>query len=97
MPIARIFPLRCIAPFPLVLALAACQAGLTVPAALPPAGTPLFGPEGPIGIISGRSGGAAVINPIGGGATGTLVPNGNGTATIFQPNRPPIVIPNPAR
>ncbi|MGH7084016.1 MAG: hypothetical protein ACREFN_03390, partial [Acetobacteraceae bacterium] len=77
--------------------LAFCQAGHTVPAALPPAGTPVFGPEGPLGSVSGRSGGAAVINPTGGGATGTLVPNGDGTATIFQPDRPPIVILNPAR
>ncbi|MGI0156411.1 MAG: hypothetical protein ACREDE_09830, partial [Thermoplasmata archaeon] len=69
MPIAPILPLLRIAPVALVLALATCQAGPTVPAALPPAGTPVFGPEGPIGTISGRSGGAAVFNPIGGGAT----------------------------
>lgn len=84
-----------IAPLALMLATSSCVTGPITPAALPPTGTPVFGPQGLVGVVDGRSGGMAVVNPTGGGAPGMLVPNGNGTATIFQPNRPPIVIPAP--
>lgn len=81
----------------LLLASSSCAPGPMTPTTLPPPGTPVFGPQGLVGVVGGQTGGTAIVNPTGGGAPGMLVPNGNGTATIFQPNRPPIVVPNPPR
>lgn len=86
-----------ITPLALLLASASCAAGPPHPAVPPPPGTPVFGPNGFVGVIGGQAGGMAIVNPTGGGPPGMLVPNSNGTATIFQPNRPPVVVPNPPR
>jgi len=64
---------------------------------LPARGTPVFAPSGLYGVVAGQTGSTAIVNPVGGGPPGMLVPNGNGTATIFQPGGPPVTIVNPAR
>lgn len=81
----------------LLLTVASCAAGGGGAANLPPPGTPVFGPRGLIGTVGGQAGGTAIVNPVGGGAPGIMVPNANGTATIVQPGGPPVTIANPAR
>ena len=62
---------------------------------LPSLGTPVFGPRGVVGTVVNQTGNTAIVAPVGGGAPGIYVPNGNGTATIFQPGGVPVVVPNP--
>ncbi len=85
------------APLALFLTVSSCAGGAAGPTALPVTGTSVFGPQGFVGAVAGQSAGIAIVNPVGGGPPRTLVPNGNGTATIFQPGGPPIVIPSPSR
>src|SRR5579875_3052863 len=64
----------------------------TVPtqsSALPPVGTPVIGARGAGGIVIGHSGSTALVAPVGGGPPALLTPNGNGTATLFQPGTAP--------
>ena len=50
-------------------------------------GQTLMGPTGPAGVVSGASNGRyQTVAPINGGGGGILIPNGNGTATLIQPN-----------
>ncbi|MGC9269600.1 hypothetical protein [Acidiphilium sp.] len=50
-------------------------------------GQTLMGPTGPAGIVSGSSNGRyQTVAPINGVGGGILIPNGNGTATLIQPN-----------
>ncbi len=53
----------------------------------------MFGPTGVLGSVINQAGNTAVVAPVGGGAPGIYVPNGNGTATIFQPGGVPVVVP----
>jgi len=62
---------------------------------LPSLGSPVFGPRGVVGTVVNQTGNTAIVAPVGGGAPGIYVPNGNGTATIFQPGGVPVVVPNP--
>ncbi len=63
------------------------------PPSLPALGSPVFGPSGVYGTVVNQTGNTAVVAPIGGGAPGIYVPNGNGTATIFQPGGVPVPVP----
>ncbi|HWA79482.1 MAG TPA: hypothetical protein VG848_04135 [Acetobacteraceae bacterium] len=56
----------------------------------------MFGPRGVVGTVVNQTGNTAIVAPVGGGAPGIYVPNGNGTATIFQPGGVPVVVPNPS-
>jgi hypothetical protein len=47
-----------------------------------------------VGTVINHAGNTAIIAPLGGGAPGTYMPNGNGTATIFLPGRVPLVVPS---
>jgi hypothetical protein len=50
-------------------------------------GQTLMGPTGPAGVVSGSSNGRyQTVAPINGAGGGILIPNGNGTATLIQPN-----------
>jgi hypothetical protein len=60
---------------------------------LPRLGSAVFGPSGVFGTVVNQTGNTAVVAPIGGGAPGIYVPNGNGTATIFQPGGVPVPVP----
>jgi periplasmic protein CpxP/Spy len=60
---------------------------------LPRLGSQVIGPSGFVGTVINRAGNTATVAPIGGGAPGTYVPNGNGTATIFIPGQAPVVVP----
>ena len=60
---------------------------------LPRFGSPVFGPSGVYGTVINQTGNTALVAPIGGGAPGIYVPNGNGTATIFQPGSAPVPVP----
>jgi hypothetical protein len=62
---------------------------------LPRLGSPVFGPTGLYGTVVNQTGNTAVVAPVGGGAPGLYVPNGNGTATIFQPGGVPTVVATP--
>ncbi len=60
---------------------------------LPALGSSVFGPAGMVGTVVNQTGNTAIVAPAGGGAPGIYVPNGNGTATIFQPGGVPVVVP----
>jgi len=50
-------------------------------------GQTLMGPSGPAGVVTGSSNGRyQTVAPINGAGGGILIPNGNGTATLIQPN-----------
>lgn len=50
-------------------------------------GQTLMGPSGPAGVVTGSSNGRyQTVAPINGSGGGILIPNGNGTATLIQPN-----------
>ncbi|MDD2877525.1 MAG: hypothetical protein PHT60_10425 [Acidiphilium sp.] len=50
-------------------------------------GQTLMGPTGPAGVVTGSSNGRyQTVAPINGAGGGILIPNGNGTATLIQPN-----------
>ncbi|MDX5930340.1 hypothetical protein SIL87_06100 [Acidiphilium acidophilum] len=50
-------------------------------------GQTLMGPNGPAGVVTGSSNGRyQTVAPIDGAGGGILIPNGNGTATLIQPN-----------
>lgn len=50
-------------------------------------GQTLIGPAGPAGVVTGSSNGRyQTVAPINGAGGGILIPNGNGTATLIQPN-----------
>ncbi len=50
-------------------------------------GQTLMGPTGPAGVVSGSSNGRyQTVAPINGAGGGILIPNGNGTATLIEPN-----------
>jgi hypothetical protein len=68
------------------------------PQAAPPSpGSPVFGPTGLMGSVVNQSGSTAIVAPVGAGGLGVMVPNGNGTATVFQPGGVPVTVVNPAR
>lgn len=59
-----------------------------------PVGKTLMGPQGPAGIVSSPSNGRyQTVAPINGKGGGILIPNGNGSATLIQPNGQVITIP----
>lgn len=50
-------------------------------------GQTLVGPHGPVGVVTSPSNGRyQTVAPVGGKGGGILIPNGNGTATLIQPN-----------
>lgn len=50
-------------------------------------GQTLVGPSGPVGVVNGKSNGRyQTVSPIAGQGGGILISNGNGTATLIQPN-----------
>jgi hypothetical protein len=58
-------------------------------------GSSVSGSSGALGTVVNQTGNTAVVAPIGGGAPGMMVPNGNGTATVFQPGGVPEVATSP--
>ena len=64
-------------------------------AVLPSLGSSVSGSSGGMGTVVNQTANTAVVTPIGGGAPGLLVPNGNGTATVFQPGGVPEVVTSP--
>lgn len=50
-------------------------------------GQTLNGPSGPVGVVSGKSNGRyQTVAPVAGRGGGILIPNGNGSATLIQPD-----------
>ena len=50
-------------------------------------GQTLVGPHGPVGVVTSPGNGRCqTVAPIAGKGGGILIPNGNGTATLIQPN-----------
>lgn len=61
-----------------------------------PVGQTLVGPGGPVGVVTSPSNGRyQTVAPIAGKGGGILIPNGNGTATLIQPNGTVITVQTP--